>query len=206
MCAVCAAYWLPEFLTLVLPQSHTHHPLHAPRTFSRSYTVCLVVSGLDFFFRLRLLFFSTRHLQNHNGVAQAAKHLIVVAGHSVTVSGHLEDAGIDEKDWFLLSYQQHHGLPQAVLAHIRSGIQLAQDDPSALLIFSGGATRAQTGPDTEGASYYRVADAMDLWNNKKNGGASASSSSNTSTVRARTLSEDYATDSFQNLCVVFPLT
>ena len=40
---------------------------------------------------------------NENGVAVKAKHLIMVAGHSVTVSGHLKDADEDESDWFLLS-------------------------------------------------------------------------------------------------------
>ena len=44
--------------------------------------------------------------QNQNNLAKTAQHLILVAGHSVTVSGHLEDAGSDETDWFLLSYQK----------------------------------------------------------------------------------------------------
>jgi hypothetical protein len=41
--------------------------------------------------------------QNEHDVAVKAQHLVMVAGHSVTVSGHLKDAGIDENDWFLLS-------------------------------------------------------------------------------------------------------
>lgn len=47
--------------------------------------------------------------QNENHQARNAKHLIVVAGHSVTISGHLEDAGEDEADWFLLDYQKNQG-------------------------------------------------------------------------------------------------
>lgn len=43
------------------------------------------------------------HQQDENGVAVKAKNLVMVAGHSVTVSGHLNDAGSDENDWFLLS-------------------------------------------------------------------------------------------------------
>ena len=102
------------------------------------------------------------------------------------MSGHLEDAGSDESDWFLLPYQKHRGLPAAILAHIKAGIQVAKEDPNSLLLFSGGETRASTGPLTEGASYYRVVEAMRLWPDNSN-------------VRARTVSEEFATDSFENL-------
>lgn len=104
----------------------------------------------------------------------------------MTTSGHLEDADRDERDWFLLPYQIHRGLPQAILAHIQAGLDEAFYDPSSLLIFSGGATRATAGPETEGTSYFRVTDAQNLWPNNSN-------------VRARTTVEEYATDSFQNL-------
>jgi hypothetical protein len=136
--------------------------------------------------------------QNMKGLAKAAKHLVVVAGHSVTVSGHLEDAGLDEHDWYLLEYQKHKGLPQAILGHIRAGIAAASKDPNSLLVLSGGQTRALTGPDSEGASYYRVADAMNLW---AEADSSSSSAKSDNTVRARTVSEDFATDSFENLYV-----
>lgn len=122
--------------------------------------------------------------QNDQGVAKKATHLVLVAGHSVLISGHLEDADRDEKDWYLLPYQQHRGLPEAIVGHIQAGIDTAQNDPDSLLIFSGGETRPSTGPETEGASYFRVADAMKLWR---------------SNVRARTTTEEFATDSFQNL-------
>lgn len=119
----------------------------------------------------------------YNEVSKA-NHLILVAGHSVTVSGHLQDAGQDESDWFLLDYQKSKGLPQSIIAHIREGIRRAANDPNAILIFSGGETRASTGPVNEGTSYFRVADAMNLWEDG---------------VRSRTMSEEFATDSFQNL-------
>jgi hypothetical protein len=125
---------------------------------------------------------------NENGVASGTRHLIVVAGHSVTVSGHLHDADHDEQDWFLLEYQKHRGMPQAIVGHIRAGIAEAANDASSLLVFSGGETRASTGPDTEGASYFRVADAMDLWPSD-------------SDLRARTVTEEFARDSFENLYV-----
>jgi hypothetical protein len=112
---------------------------------------------------------------NLNQVATNAKNLIMVAGHSVTVSGHLEDAGKDEGDWFLLSYQKGKGLPQAIEGHIRAGIEEASKDPESLLIFSGGETRPITGPLSEGSSYFHVSDAMGLFPSG-------------STVRARTVS------------------
>lgn len=125
---------------------------------------------------------------NERGLAEIAQHLVMVAGHSVTVSGHLKDAGSDEKDWFLLSYQKGQGLPQAIHAHIAAGIAEAQKDPNSLLVFSGGETRAASGPQTEAQAYYHVADAMDLW-----------PTDDGSSVRARTITEEFATDSFENL-------
>jgi len=122
------------------------------------------------------------------GLASRAQHLVMVAGHSITVSGHLNDANRDENDWFLLSYQKGQGLPQAIHAHIIAGIQEAQKDPKALLIFSGGETRSIVGPETEAQAYYKVADAMNLWPSEVG-----------STVRARTTTEEFATDSFENL-------
>ena len=161
-------------------------------------------------------------LQNNEDAAVKASNLIVVAGHSVTTSGHLEDAdqvslpskktpfaqcrcqlGLilltalhvsfdkpnqDELDWFLLPYQKSHGLPNAIVAHITAGIEAAHLDSESLLVFSGGETRPGAGPDTEGSSYFRVADAMDLWPPK-------------SSVRSRTLAEEFARDSFENLYV-----
>lgn len=121
---------------------------------------------------------------NHNSLASHAQHLIIVAGHSVTMAGNLIDAGHDESVWYLLDYQKGKGLPQAIIGHIQAGIQAALDDEHSLLIFTGGETRATTGPVTEGSSYFRVADAMDLWKGN---------------VRARTITEEFATDSFENL-------
>jgi hypothetical protein len=96
---------------------------------------------------------------------------------------------------YLLDYQKGTGLPQAILAHLRASIQLAAKDPRSILIFSGGETRAYVGPMNEGTSYFQVADAMDLWSevNVDSYGEGAK------TIRARTTTEEFATDSFQNL-------
>jgi len=149
---------------------------------------------------------------NENSAADAATHLIIVAGHSVLISGNVEKAAHDESVWFLLDYQRNRGLPEAIVSHIQAGIQIALDDEKSLLIFSGGETRAITGPETEGGSYFRVADALNLWDGrdvfqnetdvgyhhrfrKKNSKGGIKQS----TVRARTVTEEYATDSFENL-------
>jgi hypothetical protein len=131
---------------------------------------------------------------NQDHILKHANHLIVVAGHSVVISGHLSDADRDESDWFLLEYQKGKGLPQSIVAHIREGIHQAAKDPRSLLLFSGGETRGQTGPLNEGTSYFHVADAMNLWGEANTFGTVAAGS-----VRSRSMSEEFATDSFQNL-------
>jgi hypothetical protein len=181
--------------------------------------------------------------QNEKSVATKATHLIIVAGHSVLISGDLENAARDDSVWYMYDYQRNRGLPQAIVSHIQAGIQLALHDENSLLVFSGGQTRPQTGPEAEGGSYFRVADALELWDgrdvfssddNGANGASSPASSSSSSaelhslndtvdredgsirqqnqlrhhhssttttatTVRARTIAEEYATDSFENL-------
>ncbi|KAL7541831.1 hypothetical protein ACHAXR_012638 [Thalassiosira sp. AJA248-18] len=150
---------------------------------------------------------------NEKSIASQATHLIIVAGHSVLISGDVENAARDDSVWWLLDYQRGRGLPQAIASHIQAGIRIALEDENSLLVFSGGQTRAQTGPETEGGSYFRVADALDLWGGRDilldNGGEEAingpdksggrGSDSNGNTVRARTTTEEYATDSFENL-------
>lgn len=163
------------------------------------------------------------YAQNDKSIATHASHLIIVAGHSVLISGAVENAAFDDSVWFLYDYQRHKGLPQAIVLHIQKGIQLALQDKNSLLMFSGGETRALTGPVTEGGSYFRVADALELWDgrdifttgnddDKKSGDGSIENSNieknpnqqhphpqSQSTVRARTITEEYATDSFENL-------
>lgn len=131
------------------------------------------------------------HPFNGHNETSRAKHLIMVAGHSVTISGHLQDAGEDETDWFLLDYQKGKGLPQAILAHIREGIKRAALDHESILVFSGGETRSLAGPINEGSSYFRVADAMNLWTEDIDTAEAD--------VRSRTVSEEFAVDSFENL-------
>ena len=43
------------------------------------------------------------------------------------------------------------------MEHIKTGVGAAAADPTALLLFSGGQTRGQAGPRSEGGSYWAVA-------------------------------------------------
>ena len=142
--------------------------------------------------------------QNDNSIASQATHLIMVAGHSVLISGNVENSAFDDSVWWLYDYQRGRGLPQAIVSHIQAGIKIALDDPNSLLMFSGGETRSQTGPETEGGSYFRVADALDLWDGRDvfagdSQQFEAGTLQSSSTVRARTTTEEFATDSFENL-------
>ena len=88
--------------------------------------------------------------------------------------------------WSLLPYQRDQGLPASFVSHIRSGVETAAADPKALLVFSGGQSRPTAGPKSEGMAYWTVAEHFGWWD------AAAS-------VRPRTVVEDYARDSFENL-------
>jgi hypothetical protein len=110
----------------------------------------------------------------------AVSHAIVVAGHSVLVDETRmdEDAG-----WSLLDFQR--GEPRFYIGHVRHAVELAAPDPTALLIFSGGQSRAAAGPRSEGQSYWRVADRFSWFGSPS--------------VRSRALTEEFSRDSFENL-------
>ncbi len=109
-------------------------------------------------------------------------NLILVAGHAVYV-GHDFMHPESDRNWFLQSFQR--GEPQFYIEHIRAGVDLAARDPSSLLVFSGGQTRAEAGPRSEAQSYWCIADWFRWW------------SSPSVAVRAST--EEFAADSFENL-------
>jgi hypothetical protein len=131
------------------------------------------------------------HHKNENFAASNAIHLIVVAGHSVLIGN--SDNVMDENSWHLLEYQRGQGLPEAIVAHIAAGITEASRDPLSLLVFSGGETRGDgTAPYSESSSYFRVADALGLWVHE-------AGNSEASNARARAVTEEFATDSFENM-------
>ena len=88
-----------------------------------------------------------------------ATTLIIVAGHAVL--NRLSGANVSSpSSWFLFSYQSAQ-LP-TFLAHIRRGVEALSADPSALLVFSGGATRRTALALTEAASYYVCAQSLGI--------------------------------------------
>ena len=87
-------------------------------------------------------------------------HLILVPGHAVWKGRSGNEAHQDD-NWVLESVQRG-GSVQTFIKHIMKGAELAIQDPNSLLVFSGGQTRTMA-QETEGDSYYRLAEALDLY-------------------------------------------
>ncbi|KAI0567442.1 hypothetical protein FGB62_2g238 [Gracilaria domingensis] len=112
--------------------------------------------------------------------------LIMVAGHAVYTGRQWDLESLhDEKNWVLESFQR--GQVPTFLRHIKTGVEMAVNDSTALLLFSGGQTRRNTGPRSEGLTYWMAADSM-AWSGQE-----------ASDVRNRTYAEEYARDSMENL-------
>jgi hypothetical protein len=105
----------------------------------------------------------------------------------VIVPGHAIPRDLDRLDenegWFLKPFQSGEG--PCFLEHIRSGVELAAHDPESLLIFSGGATDARAGEETEGRGYRLVA-LRRFWFGHPE-------------MQKRVGVEEFARDSFENL-------
>ncbi|KAG7090942.1 hypothetical protein E1B28_010014 [Marasmius oreades] len=111
-------------------------------------------------------------------------HLIVVPGHAIWIGSKAEDRFNDDL-WTLESYQKQGGRPEAFFKHISKGVELANEDNSSLVVFSGGQTRPSS-TTTEGESYLRLALQANLFR----------TSIPNQPLRATT--ENYALDSYQN--------
>ncbi|OAA59135.1 DUF218 domain containing protein [Niveomyces insectorum RCEF 264] len=85
-------------------------------------------------------------------------HLVVVCGHGIWCGGPAR--GHDEAEWLIESYKA--GETPTFIAHIKAGLQVAADDPRAVVAFSGGPTRKET-PLSEGRSYANLAAANDYF-------------------------------------------
>jgi hypothetical protein len=109
-------------------------------------------------------------------------NLILVAGHAVYV-GHDFLRPESDRNWFLQPFQR--GEPPFYVEHIRAGVDLAARDSSSLLVFSGGQTRLEAGPRSEGQSYWNLADYFRWWSLPE--------------VSERVTTEEFARDSYENL-------
>jgi len=113
----------------------------------------------------------------------AYSNLIVVTGHSILRYNHTD---INENEgWYLLPYQKIPGQAESFVEHIKIGIKEAEKDEKAILLFSGGSTRMEAGPMTEGQSYWTVAEEKNWFGNNM--------------VRTKAFTENFARDSFENV-------
>lgn len=122
-------------------------------------------------------------------------HAVIVAGHAVLRINKLSTAETSDAAWYLLSYQLNQGYPGIISSHIKKGISIAQNDPGAMLLFSGGQTRRDVGPLSEAASYYFVASEKKWFTTKQSPSNTAASAN----IVNRVFLEEYARDSFENL-------
>ncbi|PPQ77221.1 hypothetical protein CVT25_011067 [Psilocybe cyanescens] len=115
-------------------------------------------------------------------------HLIVVPCHAIWKGA--SHSWLDEKDWYLESYQTGPGRVQAFYEHISKSVQFAKEDPRSLLVFSGGQTKSISST-TEAESYLRLAQTAGI--------LSKGFAQSLSSAEMRTTTENYAMDSYQNL-------
>ncbi|KAJ1032683.1 hypothetical protein NDA16_000705 [Ustilago loliicola] len=143
-------------------------------------------------------------------------HLVIVTGHAIWAGCDINGKDNDA-NWVLEDYQKG-GSVKTFFKHIEKGVQVTNEDPSALLIFSGGQTRPNS-LQTEAESYFSLAISANLELPMIAGSLSnstTSSSSSSSSIGglahanaavatrhglqdARMTTENFALDSFENL-------
>jgi hypothetical protein len=118
--------------------------------------------------------------------------LILVAGHAAFKStvNEVPNAAESDDSWVLQGFQT--GEPPFYLEHIRRGVVLAANNPVALLVFSGGRTRQEAGRWSEAKTYHEIARAYRFW-------IPENMTATRDHVAARTTTEEFARDSFENL-------
>ncbi|KAI9313655.1 hypothetical protein BX666DRAFT_1818119, partial [Dichotomocladium elegans] len=109
-------------------------------------------------------------------------HAIIVPGHAIYIGGPSLDGLESDENWVLEPFQRG-GQVQTFVRHIQKAIELAKGDADAIIVFSGGQTRAAAGPRSEGQSYWEIAQLI----------------LKDDTLKNRMIVEDYARDSHENL-------
>lgn len=84
-------------------------------------------------------------------------HLIIVCCHAIYLGPSGTDASKskpsrDEKNWLIEPFQQ--GETDTYIAHVEAGVKELAKDPTAMLVFSGGATKRDQTSKTEGDGYF----------------------------------------------------
>ncbi|MBM3788505.1 MAG: hypothetical protein FJW30_29570 [Acidobacteria bacterium] len=108
------------------------------------------------------------------------RNLVVVAGHAICKEPR---DPLNESNWVLLDFQKNE--VHCYVEHVEAGVRTAAADPSALLVFSGGYSRAEAGPRSEAQSYYWIADHYGWYGAPE--------------VRNRAITEEFSRDSYENL-------
>lgn len=110
--------------------------------------------------------------------------LIIVCGHAVYLSSDYLKAG-EEESWYLEEYQKRKGQANTFVEQMRFGVREAAQNPSSLLLFSGGKTRREAGSISEGLSYWEVSRAFGWFGEEG--------------TEERAFTEEFARDSFENV-------
>ncbi|KEG07707.1 hypothetical protein DQ04_09031010 [Trypanosoma grayi] len=143
----------------------------------------------------RSLVFNTKGDSRVKPLYFSTQTLIMVPGHGVLNALNASDWR-KEENWGVEPHQRREGvlLPYCFASHIRRGLEILKNNlNSSLLIFSGGQTRAGTGPRSEALSYYLVAEETELF------GLFGSRAEQKKVLEKRVFAEEFARDSYENL-------
>ncbi|KAL2045142.1 hypothetical protein N7G274_002223 [Stereocaulon virgatum] len=108
----------------------------------------------------------------------AVNHLILVCCHTIWLGGGTK--GENEDEWAIETFQK--GETPTFMDHIKAGIQVLNEQPDSILVFSGGATKRDRTPLSEGESYLNLARTLAP-----------------PTLHPSLAAETHATDSYQNI-------